>query len=133
MLLVAVVWALTSTLGKQGILLYGAIPFGAIVLICDAVGLAFIALFRFKMGTARASFDRRAIYLFLVSGLLMAAAHLTHVLSLSLAPVAYMISVKRLSLVFGVLLGWFYFREENIRYRLTGACVMVVGVFMVYE
>jgi uncharacterized membrane protein len=85
------------------------------------------------MRTARVSLGRRAMYLFLVSGLLMAAAHLTHVLSLSLAPVAYMISVKRLSLVFGVLLGWFYFREENIRYRLTGACVMVVGVFMVYE
>jgi drug/metabolite transporter (DMT)-like permease len=133
MLFVALVWALTSTLGKQGILLYGAIQFGAVLLICNAAGLALIALLRSRMGSGKAGFSRRMLALFLVGGLLMAAAHLTHVLSLSLAPVAYMISVKRLSLVFGVLLGWFCFSEGNIRYRLAGACVMVAGVFVIYE
>jgi uncharacterized membrane protein len=71
--------------------------------------------------------------LFLLGGLLMAAAEITHFVSLSMAPVAYMISVKRLSLVFGVVLGWLFFGEQNIRFRLVGALVMVGGVFLLYE
>ena len=42
---------------------------------------------------------------FLIGGLLMAGAQVTHFISLNLSPVAYMISVKRLSLVFGVIFG----------------------------
>ena len=44
-----------------------------------------------------------------------------------------MISVKRLSLVFGVILGRLLFHEGNLGYRLTGASVMAIGVFLIYE
>jgi uncharacterized membrane protein len=71
--------------------------------------------------------------LFLIGGLLMAGAQITHFVSLSMAPVAYMISVKRLSLVLGVALGWLVFGEGNIRYRLIGASVMVCGVLLLYQ
>ena len=61
----------------------------------------------------------------------MAGAEATHFLALQNAPVAYMISVKRLSLVLGVVLGWLFFEERNITYRLVGASVMVAGVFLI--
>jgi drug/metabolite transporter (DMT)-like permease len=51
---------------------------------------------------------------------------------MSMAPAAYMIAVKRLSLVFGVLMGWMFFNERNIRFRLIGASVMVSGIFFLY-
>ena len=57
----------------------------------------------------------------------------THYISISMAPVAYMLSVKRLSLLFGVILGRLIFKEEHIRYRLLGASVMVAGVCLIYR
>jgi drug/metabolite transporter (DMT)-like permease len=44
-----------------------------------------------------------------------------------------MISVKRLSMVFGVILGWLFFRERNVRYRIAAASIMVCGVFFLYD
>ena len=45
--------------------------------------------------------------------------------------VAYMISVKRTSLIFSVLYGWLVFKEEHIRERLLGCMVMVIGVALI--
>jgi drug/metabolite transporter (DMT)-like permease len=132
MLLVAVLWSLTSTLGKKGILLYGAIPYGIILVICLAAALVGISFLRSRVGLGSLSFSRNNITLFLLGGLFMAGAQITHFVSLGLAPVAYMISVKRLSLVFGVILGRLLFKEENIGYRLVGASIMVLGVFFFY-
>jgi len=133
MLLVALLWSLTSTLGKKGILLYGAIPYGIILVICVAVALAWISFLRSRTGLDIRNFNKNNMMLFLLGGLLMAGAQITHFVSLGLAPVAYMISVKRLSLVFGVVLGRLLFKEENIGYRLIGASIMVLGVFFIYE
>ncbi|HMK33624.1 MAG TPA: DMT family transporter [Desulfomonilaceae bacterium] len=131
MLLVAIIWSVTSSLGKKGVELYGAVPFGCVLLFGDFFVFALISIFRIKTGR-RPAVLRSLIGLSLVAGLLMAVAEVTHFLSLSMAPVSYMISVKRLSLVFGVVLGWLFFGEEQIRYRLAGACAMVAGVFFVY-
>jgi drug/metabolite transporter (DMT)-like permease len=87
---------------------------------------------RSRVGLGSLSFSRNNITLFLLGGLFMAGAQITHFVSLGLAPVAYMISVKRLSLVFGVILGRLLFKEENIGYRLVGASIMVLGVFFFY-
>jgi drug/metabolite transporter (DMT)-like permease len=132
MFLVAVIWSVTSALGKIGVLIYDPIPFGFILLFGDLVIFALVCLFRARTGRAPINLRTGVPGLFLLGGLLMAGAEITHVVSLSMAPVAYMISVKRLSLVFGVILGRLFFREHNIRYRLIGATVMVAGVFFIY-
>lgn len=44
---------------------------------------------------------------------------------------AYMLSIKRCSLVFGVLLDAFLFKEEKIRERLTGVTIMMCGVLVI--
>ena len=132
MLLVAVLWSLTSTLGKKGILLYGAIPYGIILVICVAAALVGISFLRSRTWLSRITINKSNVKPFLLGGLFMAGAQITHFLSLGLAPVAYMISVKRLSLVFGVILGRLLFKEENIGYRLIGASIMVLGVFFIY-
>lgn len=133
MLLVAFIWSVTSSLGKKGIQLYDAIPFGCVLLFGDLVVFALITVLRVRAGFADARVRSVTWVLFLVAGLFMAAAEVTHFVSLSSAPVAYMISVKRLSLVFGVILGWLFFGEQQIRYRLGGASAMVAGVFFIYS
>ena len=55
----------------------------------------------------------------------------THMLAMNLTKVAYMISVKRLSLIIGIMYGYFLFREENIKERLLGAVLMLIGFVLV--
>jgi uncharacterized membrane protein len=51
--------------------------------------------------------------------------------AMSLAKVAYVISVKRMSLLIGVFYGYLFFKEKNIRERLFGATLMFIGFLMV--
>jgi uncharacterized membrane protein len=55
----------------------------------------------------------------------------SHMMAISLVNVAYMISLKRTSLVIGVIYGYFFFREKNIRERLSGALLMFIGFIMI--
>lgn len=132
MLMVACIWSLTSVLGKKGVILYDPIPFGFLLVLGLTVFFALMTLYRLRSGHLRNTPMKRLWPLFAAGGLLMAAMEVTHFIALSMAPVAYMIAVKRLSLVFGVLFGWIVF-GETIRYRLIGAAVMVAGVFFLYH
>jgi drug/metabolite transporter (DMT)-like permease len=132
MLAVAVLWSITSALGKRGVLMYDPIAFGCIILFGDVAAFSLISLYRACTGPVCPMPNARALGLFALAGTLMAAAEVTHFLAMSMAPAAYMIAVKRLSLVFGVLMGWMFFNERNIRFRLIGASVMVSGIFFLY-
>lgn len=129
MLMVAVIWSVTSALGKKGVTIYGAIPFGMVLLLGVVIIFGIIAAMRWNAPRVRVDVSVPALGFFLLGGMVMAGAEATHFLSISLAPTACMIAVKRLSLVFGVLMGWLWFREQNIRYRLLGGVIMVTGVF----
>lgn len=63
--------------------------------------------------------------------LLSGASFGLHYLGLSLLPAAYYISIKRISMLFNVLNGHFFFREDHIRERLLGATLMVAGVLLI--
>ena len=52
-------------------------------------------------------------------------------LAISLTLVAYVISIKRVSVVFGVLWGHFIFKEGGIKERLIGTSIMVMGVGLI--
>ena len=45
--------------------------------------------------------------------------------------VSYMISVKRMSLLFSVIFGKVFFREEHLKERLLGSFAMLVGVILI--
>lgn len=69
--------------------------------------------------------------LFLLIGGLIAMMIITHLSAVNLVEVAYMVSVKRLSILFGVIYGVILFKETNIKERLLGATVMVSGIIMI--
>ncbi len=66
-----------------------------------------------------------------IPGLFYSIMVLTHMTAMKLTKVAYMISVKRVSLLIGLFYGYLFFREENIRSRFIGALLMFVGFLMV--
>lgn len=64
-------------------------------------------------------------------GLLSGASLGLHYFGLSLLPAASFISVKRTSMLWNVLFGRWFFREDNIRERFIGAVLMVAGVVLI--
>jgi uncharacterized membrane protein len=44
---------------------------------------------------------------------------------------AYVIAIKRLSLLLAVFYGWFIFKETGIKSRFFGALLMFIGAIMI--
>jgi len=64
-------------------------------------------------------------------GLLMAVMAVTHFMAIARIEAAYMVSVKRTSVLFGMLAGAWLFRDMNFRQHLPAAVIMLMGVFVI--
>lgn len=62
-----------------------------------------------------------------VAGILLFFHIMFHGLAISMTKAAYMMTIKRLSIVFGVIFGGMIFHEENFSIRLIGALLMFIG------
>jgi uncharacterized membrane protein len=54
-----------------------------------------------------------------------------HAFAISLAKAAYMISVKRLSVIIGLIYGGVIFKEKNLAVRTIGTLLMVAGAVVI--
>lgn len=130
MLMVAALYGLTSVLGKGAIgLLPGqALTFGALYF--SLLGGLTWLVFALRQPAAAARALRSGHRAWLVA-LLMTVMILTHFLALAQAATAYMIAVKRLSVLFGIVLGAWVFREPGIRRHLLASTMMLAGVLLI--
>lgn len=69
--------------------------------------------------------------LVLSSSIFSVAAIYLQLLALRMAMVTYVLSIKRLSSVFAVVLAYIFLDEKRALYRLRGAIVMVVGAILI--
>ena len=127
MLIVAFIYSITSTLGKVAITHSSPFFFG--VFYPFILTLVLSPIIGMRKGGLKQIFS--SPIRFFVIGLLMAFMIIFHFLSLSMTSVAYMISVKRTSLIFSVLYGKLLFDEEGIRERLVGSIMMIIGVVLI--
>jgi drug/metabolite transporter (DMT)-like permease len=67
----------------------------------------------------------------LLIGLCMAGMVVSHFYAIENVQVAYMIAVKRMSLLFGIIYGALIFGEKDFPKKLLAGCVMVLGVFLI--
>lgn len=132
MLVVALIWSLTSTLGKKGVQLSDPTFFGVFYMASLSIPMAAIAGWRAKRHVATINLRGRNRIWLIVGGLSTALSMLAHFHAIRLAPVSYMIAVKRTSLIFSVLYGGLIFREEHIRQRLLGTGIMLSGAILLY-
>jgi len=129
MLLVAFIYAITSVLGKLAIRHSSPFFFAGFYFVVHGLFASLILALFFRVypwRVVRAS-PAGVMYVGLAQTVMITA----HVWAISLAPAAYMIAVKRLSVLFGVLMGCLFFREEELSARLFGAGLMVGGVFLI--
>jgi len=132
MLIVALIWSLTSTLGKKGVQLSDPVFFGVFYTLSVSIPMLAIAGWRIKRGVTTVNLKGRNSIWLLLGGLVTALATISHFHAIQLAPVSYMIAVKRTSLIFSVLYGGLIFKEEHIRLRLLGTSIMLSGVVILY-
>lgn len=128
MIIVAFIFSFTSSLGKMAITHSSPIFFGSIYFILLAVLFTPVAICRNK---GRLYIDKGSIIPFILIGITYSLMIIFHMIAMSLANVAYMISVKRMSIFFSILYGHFMFKEERVGERTVGAVLMFIGFVLI--
>jgi drug/metabolite transporter (DMT)-like permease len=130
MIIVALIYSVTSTLGKIGVEHSSPIFFGMVYYMAFVVVLTPIILLKSGCGL-RELFGGSAVRAAIIPGICYSVVVISHMTAISLTKVAYMVSVKRLSLVIAVLYGYLFFKESHIRERLIGTILMVAGFALI--
>lgn len=128
MIVVALIYSVTSAVGKIGVLHSGPIFYAAVSSASFSVLLGVVAVRRAPNAWGEVRGNGRALFLL---GALYVAMATCHFKAVEIAPVAYMIALKRTSILFSVALGRIFFKEEAIRDRLLGASLMVAGAVLI--
>lgn len=123
MIIVAIIYSITSTIGKIAVQHSSPIFFGFFYPLLLTIVLSVLVGVR---GTLHRVVSRPITFLSI--GIFTAIMILSHFMAISMADVAYVISVKRTSLVFSVFYGWIVFKEVDIGERLLGSGLMLAGV-----
>lgn len=128
MLLAAFIYSLTAAGSKAAMIEAGSEGFGALYFgITGAFCLLLVLLVRPR---AFRILQDKPLPSLLVAGL-MALMVVTHFMALEQVEAAYMITVKRTSLLFGILYGALLFGEQHLGRHLLAGCLMVSGVAMI--
>lgn len=123
MIIVAVIYGITATIGKIAVQHSSPIFFGFFYPLLLTITLSMVVGIK---GTLHRVVSRPVT--FLTIGIFTAIMILSHFLAISMADVAYVISIKRTSLIFSVIYGWLIFKEVDMAERLLGSIFMLAGV-----
>jgi drug/metabolite transporter (DMT)-like permease len=129
MIIVAFIFSITATFGKMAVQHSSPIFFSVFYSILLSAFLFLIVSFKTKRVLSKIVSQP---LLFFFIGISMAIMMITHMKAINLVEVSYMISVKRLSLLIGVIYGAVFFKETNIKERFLGSAVMLSGVILIF-
>jgi len=128
MLIVALIFSFGAVIGKKGIMhsspLFFTMIFFAVLSFMTVATL--LILGKIRMSTLRDDWEKG-----MVAGVLFFIHCLAHGFAISMVKASYMISVKRLSALIGIIYGRLFFKEKNIAVRFAGACLMLVGAVLI--
>ncbi len=128
MLIVALIFSFSAVIGKKGILhsspLFFTMAFFAVLSFLAV--LVLLILGKIQLRTFRDDWAKG-----MVAGILFFIHALSHGFAISMIKASYMISVKRLSALIGIIYGRLFFKEKYIALRFVGACLMVTGAVVI--
>lgn len=128
MLTAAVIYSLTAVFGKQAMSHVTPASFGPFYFL--AIGLSVLIVSLVLRPRQLCILGRQPGPL-LAAGILMAVMVVTHFLAIAAVEVAYMLSVKRSSLLFGILFGAILFKEKQVSHHFFAGTLMVSGVALI--
>ncbi len=128
MLVVAIIYSITSVGGKAAMQYMPAALFGPFYFaLLGSLTLLVFLIHRPKV--LRALYRRPTPNITIA--LFMAVMAITHFLAIQQIEAAYMIAIKRSNMLFGILFGAILFNEEGLRTHMTGGGLMLAGVALI--
>ncbi|KKT41784.1 hypothetical protein A2W54_00695 [Candidatus Giovannonibacteria bacterium RIFCSPHIGHO2_02_43_13] len=90
-------------------------------------------LFKYRGSLSVKDFGLKSSYFWylLPLGIISALAQVLHNSALLIGLVSYTIAIKRIGIVFGVILGWIFFKEKDLGKKMLGATIAVCGVLLI--
>jgi uncharacterized membrane protein len=127
MLIIASIWSITSNVDKLAIV--NANPFIYPLYLNTTITLFLTCVLLLK----RTSFVviLKKAHLLAPVGITTGVLSVCQTIAFSMTIVPNVVAVKRISALFGILWGKWFFNEENLRERFFGAAIMVVGVVII--
>lgn len=128
MLAAAVIYSFTSVMGKGAMQYIEPRQFGAFYFSMVGAGALLVTL---AVKPKSIAVVRAKPLSVLIVAVFMAAMVVSHFLAIAQVEVAYMITVKRTSLLFGIAFGAVFFAEKGIARHLIAGSMMVAGVAVI--
>ena len=128
MFIVAVLWSISANYDKLSIINSSVFQHITFVNIFIFGGITLVLLITKKFKINEIKKDPKNLILM---SSFTAATYVLHMTALSLAFVAYVVSLKRSSGVISVLFGHFILDEPHLRQRLLGSLFMLTGVLLI--
>jgi drug/metabolite transporter (DMT)-like permease len=128
MLMTAAIYSLTSVIGKIALLQVTPAFFGSFYFVL--LGAAALLVFASRQPSTWRTLGRHP-WAYLSIGACMAVMVLAHFYAIRHIEVAYMVAVKRTSLLFGMLYGAWLFHEQDLSHNLLAGGLMVAGVVLI--
>jgi drug/metabolite transporter (DMT)-like permease len=125
MLSVAFLWGVSAAADKAALL--NSSPVFFVFAFHLLYSLLYLPILRWRAGPEMGQAFRRtpALFLFALLGGIMIISQMS---AIRLALVSYVVAIKRAGMIFSILLGYLFFGERHIGWRLGAAVMMVVGV-----
>lgn len=128
MMVVAFIWSITSNFDKLGV--ENSSPVFWIIAIDTFIAIVMIPIVFYKSRGGLNQSPGDLINLIPI-GLFGALTAIFQMKAITLTYVAYVISIKRMSVIISALFGYLIFNEKGIEERLIGALTMIIGVLLI--
>jgi drug/metabolite transporter (DMT)-like permease len=128
MLVVAFVWSITANVDKIGVLNSSPLFYSVVVMGAVTIGISPVMHLKSKNYQSQIKDNLRSL---LPIGFFLALGIASQMTAIEMTLASYVISIKRTSILIGSIYGFLFFSEKDIKARLTGALVMVLGVFLI--
>jgi uncharacterized membrane protein len=128
MLAVAFIWSITANIDKIGVRSSSPLFWAISVSVFIALAMIPVVIVQGKEEIKQILSNAKRLA---PIGFFSALTLIFQMQAINLALVAYVISVKRTSAIIVVLASYWIFKESGLKYRLIGASIMVLGVFLI--
>lgn len=128
MLIVALIWAISANYDKRGINASSVYQYIIFINLFVTVGTTIFVFSKRKISFRALKLEYKNL---LAVGFLTSAGYFVHMTAITLTLVVYVVSLKRTGGMISVLLGYFIFKEKNIRQRFLGSAIMFAGVLLI--
>ena len=127
---VAFIYSFTSSLGKIAVVHSSPLFFGGTYFITVTLCLT-PWIFRYSENNVLITINKKKWLMIAFSGIMYSFMIISHMFAINIANVAYMIAIKRTSLLIGVAFGYLFFQEKRIGQRFVGALMMFIGFVLI--